>query len=660
MDNTKQSAVQKRVEFLNTIISDLENNTAPWRDGMKPPQLAMNAITGKIYTGVNLINLTFYNNRNAIDNRWLTFLQAKENGYHVQKGAKSETVFFYRNYDVLTKKDFDIRTIKHLSEQKKTEYEKENVKHIITQSCVFNATQIDGIPPIERKSSISLDDFQKQLLQNSEAPISFISEQRNFYSPIHDTIAISNINNWNSSESLTSTILHEIIHSTGHNSRLNRDIINKFGTSEYAREELIAELGTVLAMSENGFTTDPSIFNNNQAYVKSWLTVLKDKPSIINEIIRDAEKAFMYVQENIIEREMRLEKNNIIIDTKTNSPLHVDINSISINNTKTTNYSDMSESHIQWNTSQLIKALQNEDAPFLQSSKEKDYIIMEPIGVRSAITGKMFKGLCQLVAQNSLQKLDSKAKDVITYDQAKELGADIIKASRGFTLEFYDTDKKKLIPHYFYSLDSVVSKEKLPKTTPRKITPIKILCKDPELDKYLGKYLAATAIGAKFVTTDETIIHIKSYAQKELAISKKENIMKIYEIAKKANSICKEVLTEIGKEMKAKKNIMTKLTTTSIETFNPVTGEKFTGVNAQKALLLMEQRKSNDPRFLEMKDIEEYKLTLKKSISDNLIVSSNGEKRIFYNAKDIEGLEPYKQEPVKTQVKKLSTIEIEV
>lgn len=306
-EKSKKTAIEMRTEFLAQIISDLENNTAPWRNGMKKTGRAINAATGKAYSGINMLSLSYYNPLNQIDNRWMTYKQAKDKGYQVKKGEKGSTVFFYREYDKNTKKDFDRKKIEHLSKDERKAYEEKNVAHIITKTSVFNGSQIDGMPPLETTRSVDINDFQKTLIKNSQAPIEFINTKENFYSPGKDIISIANINLWESSEELTSTIMHEIMHSTGHESRLERNIKNAFGTPNYAREELVAEMGTVLALNENGFATDPSVFDNNKAYLKSWISMLKDKPALIVDIIKDAEKAFSYTQENIIEKELTKE-----------------------------------------------------------------------------------------------------------------------------------------------------------------------------------------------------------------------------------------------------------------------------------------------------------------------------------------------------------------
>src|SRR5690554_6592901 len=164
-EKSKKTAIEMRTEFLAQIISDLENNTAPWRNGMKKTGRAINAATGKAYSGINMLSLSFYNPLNQIDNRWMTYKQAQNKGYQVRKGEKGATVFFYREYDKNTKKDFDRKKIEHLSKDERKAYEEKNVAHIITKTSVFNGSQIDGMPPLETTRSVDINEFQKTLIK---------------------------------------------------------------------------------------------------------------------------------------------------------------------------------------------------------------------------------------------------------------------------------------------------------------------------------------------------------------------------------------------------------------------------------------------------------------------------------------------------------------
>lgn len=301
MEKEKSKTELKHEEVLQEFIDSLKNGVPKWRNGMiGKVGLAKNGETGKTYNGINMVNLSFMNN--YIDNRWYTFVQAQKKGYTVKKGSKGTSVFYYNLRDYKTKKTFDPKTIEHLSIEEQDTYKNKYVKPVRNSSTVFNASQIDGVPPLEiNTKEISIDEFQKKLIANSEAPIFFDQAGRNYYVPQDDTIHITELSYWTNENKLTSTLLHEITHSTGHETRLDRNLNAIWGDNS-AIEEMVAELGTVLTMLNNGLYTDESIFENNKAYVDSWYKAVKEDSSLLPKIFSQAEKAFNYMQEHIIEK----------------------------------------------------------------------------------------------------------------------------------------------------------------------------------------------------------------------------------------------------------------------------------------------------------------------------------------------------------------------
>lgn len=304
LDNiVKEEEKKTREDIVNNIIKDLEKGIAPWRKGNHPPEMAYNYINDKPYQGLNAINLTF-SNKGSTDPRWLTYKQAQELGMNVRKGEKGESVIFFRIYDTKEKCDLDKEKFAKMNREEQEAYKK-NIKLINTRWTVFNGSQIDGMPAYERKNTkqFTLNELEKKLIEKSPAPIKFDGGDKNFYRPLSDTIHLAPMENFISKERFVSTLCHEISHSTGHESRLNRDLINQFGTEKYAKEELIAELATVFTMTECGLRTDPSIFENNKAYINSWISALKDDVSILNKVSIDSGKACDFIKTNILEME---------------------------------------------------------------------------------------------------------------------------------------------------------------------------------------------------------------------------------------------------------------------------------------------------------------------------------------------------------------------
>lgn len=271
-----------------------------WNVSALRPQ---NPISDVMYRGLNKFKLM----NEAIDKeyddpRWLTFNQAKENGWKVKKGEKG------------------IRCIKVISTEKvkekdeKTgemiEVERQLANKMYKYFTVFNANQIEGIPPLEKikpdKSQVS--EIINDVMASSECPIKFIAQDRAFYSPSEDKIVLPLRESFKSEESFLATALHEMGHSTGHESRLNRDIKNTFGSKDYAKEELVAELCSVFTQARLNVKLEGEHFNNHSAYLESWIKALEEEPNILFKVAREADKASERIYNNYLEREKEVIK----------------------------------------------------------------------------------------------------------------------------------------------------------------------------------------------------------------------------------------------------------------------------------------------------------------------------------------------------------------
>lgn len=272
-----------REEFIKDVIKSLENGKVPWEKSWENAPL--NATTNQKYQGCNSIRLSMAADAQGFkDPRWVTFKQAKDNNWKVKKGSKSTTIEVFKFYDKGTKKDLDMDFIQTLSEKEKREYLKSNVQMIIKNYNVFNAEQIEGIPPyVKEEKKVDYDKI-RLIEQNCGVPINFGGNQA-YYNPNRDTITMPPRESFKSENGYYATMLHEIAHSTGHPSRLNRNLNNKFGTPEYAKEELVAELTSVFIGQEKGLKYN---YENNKAYIQSWIKALKNDP---NELFKAAAKA---------------------------------------------------------------------------------------------------------------------------------------------------------------------------------------------------------------------------------------------------------------------------------------------------------------------------------------------------------------------------------
>lgn len=275
------------------LIAQLEQGTAPWQKpwnpGLPGAGMPMNPVTGKRYKGINAVHLL---SQGYSDTRWMTFKQAKAAGASVRKGEKATQVQYWQFTREQVKKNKDGTP----AVDDKGKPVKETIKlerPDVFFAAVFNAEQIDGLAPaaaIERK----WDGHERaeQILAASEAKISHDQQDRAFYRVSTDSIHLPYKEAFESADRYYATALHELGHWTGHKSRLDRDLSHPFGSEAYAKEELRAEIASMIMGDELGIGHDPS---QHVAYVKSWIKALQDDPLEIFRAAADAERIQAHV-----------------------------------------------------------------------------------------------------------------------------------------------------------------------------------------------------------------------------------------------------------------------------------------------------------------------------------------------------------------------------
>lgn len=294
-----------REEIIDMFKNALKEDKIPWRQGWMI-ELPENADTKKAYKGLNrMILMMVSQNRNYKDNRFCTFKQAEKNGWKVKKGEKGIPIEFYSIYDVQEKKiltsdevhEFKMKV--NRGEMTSEEYD-ERIKPIIRVSYVFNAEQIDGIPVKELVEHKSFDESNvleiRDAIISEMKPLGFRTGGNSaFYSPTEDYIQLPNMYSFRSPEEYLSTFLHETSHATGHESRLNRNIKNLFGSEDYAREELRAEISSAFIYQDIGIEPNKDIDDNHKAYIQSWIEVLEKEPNELIKAIRESQDIADYV-----------------------------------------------------------------------------------------------------------------------------------------------------------------------------------------------------------------------------------------------------------------------------------------------------------------------------------------------------------------------------
>jgi antirestriction protein ArdC/phage/plasmid primase-like uncharacterized protein len=300
---------KKKVPFeeqvANNIIKALENGTAPWVKPWKGSELSdmapINLTTNKPYNGINFVNLLVTAiDKGYTDPRWMTFNQAKSVGAKVKKGEKASLVKFYKFTEMKEVLDEDGKPVlDDKGKPVKEEVKLENPK--VVWHYVFNAQQCENIPELERdeiqeaQREFEAIEAVEKILENSGADIRHIEGNRAYYSPIQDFIVLPKREQFleaGGEIGYYSTALHELGHWTGHESRLNRDMGDGFGTPSYAKEELRAEIASFMMCSKLGLDFDPE---QHYAYIGSWVKTLKEDPKEITRASRDAMKITNFV-----------------------------------------------------------------------------------------------------------------------------------------------------------------------------------------------------------------------------------------------------------------------------------------------------------------------------------------------------------------------------
>ena len=252
-DNQRQKGKSPFDEdFIATLIEAVRNNTAPWQKAWATGELTApyNATKGNIYAGRNAVRLTIEAQRRGFtDPRWATFKQIQEMGGMVRAGERSTSILFFGQ---TTKED------------EKTGEEKQI--RIARSYLVWNIEQTN-LPRLSREElrAVEPDLPAFAALLQYHNPV-FVRGNPS-YSPDYDHISMPDKAEFSDDAAYYATVLHEMAHWTGHESRLDRAFLNQFGTPAYAHEELVAELSSYMLALEYGLPFTPS---QSEAYLQHW------------------------------------------------------------------------------------------------------------------------------------------------------------------------------------------------------------------------------------------------------------------------------------------------------------------------------------------------------------------------------------------------------
>lgn len=268
------------------VIEQMQQGIIPWhRPWTGAADGAMNYVTRRPYSLLNQLLL-------GRDGEWLTWKQIQDCGGKLKKGAKAGMVVYYGKFVAKEEKadgtveEKEIPVLKYY-----------NVFHL--SDCTGIESKIENDVHTTTRPIDAAEDIINGYLTSGDAP-RFHNDQpsnRAYYAQSTDTVVVPMISQYDIAEEYYSTTFHELTHSTMKESRCNRRAENEraaFGSANYSREELVAELGAAMLCTVSGLDNEKA-FKNSVAYLQGWLKALKNDSKMMVWAASRAEKAARYI-----------------------------------------------------------------------------------------------------------------------------------------------------------------------------------------------------------------------------------------------------------------------------------------------------------------------------------------------------------------------------
>lgn len=270
------------------IIEQMKEGVIPWE---KPwsgvANGAFNRISKRSYSLLNQMLLKH-------DNEYATYKQWKSLGGRIRKGERPEIVVFWKICSFNDKESQERSDEGHIKQVPLLRY-----------IDVYNISQVDGVTPlvrIPRKYAEPMEEADRLIkgyLERENITLKHIECDRAWYSQTKDLIVLPLMQQFSGTAEYYSTLVHESVHSTMHQDRCNRVDDRKgkqalFGSEEYSKEELVAELGSASFLHMLNIETAKS-FRNSTAYIQNWLSVLRNDTRFVVSAASKAEKAIKYI-----------------------------------------------------------------------------------------------------------------------------------------------------------------------------------------------------------------------------------------------------------------------------------------------------------------------------------------------------------------------------
>ena len=278
---TKRTAADIHRAVADQVIEAMSTAGTGWAKSWAVPasDQPTSMSTGKAYQGINWLLLGMARHRHGYSTgRWATFKQWKALGASVRKGEKAQMVILYKPIQITDKETGEDKSIP-----------------LMRAFHVFNADQVDGYDvPAETFDFVDMPDTVADDIANrAGAVLQHRDKSGAYYIPALDVINMPEQCQFTSPETYAATLLHELTHWTGHKSRLDRDIKSRFGTKDYAAEELVAELGAAMLCGSLGISPEPR--DDHAKYLNGWIQKLTDDPKAIFTAAAKAQAAANWI-----------------------------------------------------------------------------------------------------------------------------------------------------------------------------------------------------------------------------------------------------------------------------------------------------------------------------------------------------------------------------
>lgn len=275
------------LQIIEAIEAGAGDYQMPWNTAGSSASLPKNPVGKYQYHGINVLSLWASQQlRTFTSGQWATYRQWQSIGAQVRKGETGSATVFYQP---IIAGDKSIPA----DDSEESQRGRGSRPFILKMATVFNADQVDGFHP--ENVTLPADqrhELAERVIKESGARILWGGDKA-CYLPTRDEIHLPSPEAFASTEAYYGVAFHELIHWTGHNSRCARDLSGRFGTSGYAMEELVAELGAAFLSAEVGLSQQPR--KDHAQYISSWLDVLRTEPKAIFSAATKANAACRYL-----------------------------------------------------------------------------------------------------------------------------------------------------------------------------------------------------------------------------------------------------------------------------------------------------------------------------------------------------------------------------